>query len=280
MDQATISQSHLLEPYTQFCGVTQDDAPIGFSNYNALQVNFKHRFSQGLNVLASYTFSKFIDNVEGTDSWSYTSNQGPANNYNMAAEKSVDSGDIPHSLVINYIYALPVGRKKTIGSGFNRVTDAFLGGWEVSGISTFKTGIPLGFSGNNINSYGGNPRPDVIGNPKAANRSIHEWFNTAAFAYAPYGTFGTAPRNFSNLRGPDYQNWDLAIMKNWGLPKETRLQFRAEMFNAFNHPNFYTPNTNYGGCDPNANSSCSSSFGTITQTFFARDVQMAAKFYW
>jgi len=280
MDQATISQSHLLEPYTQYCGVNQNDAPIGFSNYNALQVNFNHRFSQGLNVLASYTFSKFLDNVEGTDSWSYTSNQGPANNYNMAAEKSVDSGDIPQSLVINYIYALPVGKNKAIGSGFNRATDAVLGGWEVSGISSFKQGIPLGFSGNNINSYGGNPRPDVTGSPKASSRSIKEWFNTAAFSYAPYGTFGTAPRNFSNLRGPNYQNWDLAIMKNWGLPKETRLQFRAEMFNAFNHPNFYTPNTNYGGCDPNASSSCNSSFGSITQTFFARDVQMAAKYYW
>jgi hypothetical protein len=280
MDGATISQSHLLEPYTQYCGVTQNDAPIGFSNYNALEVNFKHRFSQGLNVLASYTFSKFLDNVEGTDSWSYSSNQGPANNYNMAAEKSVDSGDIPQSLVINYIYDLPVGRGKTIGAGLNRATDAILGGWEVSGISTFKQGIPLGFSGNNINSYGGNPRPNVNGSPKASSPSIKEWFNTAAFSYAPYGTFGTAPRNFSNLRGPNYQNWDLAIMKNWSLPKATRLQFRAEMFNAFNHPNFYTPNTNYGGCDPNASSNCNSSFGSITQTFFARDVQMAAKFYW
>jgi hypothetical protein len=120
----------------------------------------------------------------------------------------------------------------------------------------------------------------VIGPLHVSHPSIHEWFNTGAFAYAPYGTFGTAPRNFSSLRAPYYQNWDLGIFKNWALPKETQLQFRAEMFNAFNHPNFYAPNTGYGGCDPNESSSCSSTFGQITATFPARDVQMAVKFYW
>ena len=280
LDQPTVAQSQLLQPFRQFCGVTQNDAPVGFSNYNALQVNFKHRFTQGLDVLVSYTFSKFLDNVEGTNSWAYSSNQGPANNYNLAAEKSVDSGDIPQSLVVNYTYYLPVGKGKKFGSNFNRATNAVLGGWQVSGITTAKSGLPLGFSGNNINSYGGNPRPDIIGDLKAVHRSVNEWFNTAAIAYAPYGTFGTAPRNLSNVRGPYYQNWDLAILKNWAFPKGTSLQFRAEMFNAFNHPNFYTPNTGYGGCDPNAGTNCNSSFGTITQTFFARDVQIAGKFYW
>lgn len=280
LDQATVAQSQLLQPYSQYCGVSENAASVAFANYNSLQANFNHRFSQGLNLLVSYTFSKFIDNAEGTNNWSYTGNSGPANNYNLAAEKSVDAGDIPHALVVNYIYNLPIGKGKKIGGEFNRATDAVLGGWQVSGITTIKAGIPLGFSGNNINSYGGNPRPDVIGDLHAQKRSINEWFNTGAFAYAKYGTFRTAPRFFSNLRGPGYQNWDLAIMKNWAMPKETRLQFRAEMFNAFNHPNFYTPNTNYGGCDPNTSSSCSSSFGKITNTFFARDVQMAAKFYW
>jgi len=233
-----------------------------------------------LNVLVSYTYSKFLDNIEGQNSWAYTSNAGPANNYNLAAEKSVDSGDVPHSLVVNYIYDLPVGRNKRFGSNFNRTTNAILGGWELSGITTAKSGIPLGITGSNWNSYGGNPRPDVNTNPAISHRTISEWFNTGAFSYAPYGSFGTAPRNFSNLRGPNYQNWDLAISKNWKFSEGTRLQFRAEMFNAFNHANFYTPSTSYGGCDPNANSNCNSSFGQITSTFPARDVQMAGKFYW
>ncbi len=280
LDQPTVSQAQLLQPFAEFCDVQERNAPVGFSNYNALEVNFNHRFSQGLNVLVSYTFSKFLDNVEGANDWAYTSNAGPANNYNLAAEKSVDSGDIPQSLVVNYIYDLPVGRGKKLGGDFNRATDAVLGGWQISGISSFKSGIPLGISGNNINSYGGNPRPDVIGETHLAHRTINEWFNTGAFAFAKFGTFGTAPRNFSNLRGPNYQNWDLSVMKNWAFTESNRLQFRAEMFNAFNHPNFYSPNTGYGGCDPNFDANCSSSFGKITQTFFARDVQLAAKFYW
>lgn len=280
LDQPQVAAYQLLLPYPQFCGVTQSDAQVGTSDYNSLQATFNHRFSQGLNVLVSYTFSKFLDNVEGEAGWSYVANSGPANNYNLAAEKSVDSGDIPQALVVNYIYQLPVGKGKKYGSTFNRKTDAVLGGWEVTGISTFKNGVPVGVTGSNINSFGGNPRPDVVGSLNVANRSIKEWFNTGAFAYAAYGTFGTAPRAFSNLRGPGYQDWDIAIQKNWIFPKETRLQFRAEMFNVFNHANFYNPNQNYSGCDPNASTSCNSTFGKITASYPPRDIQIAAKFYW
>ncbi len=95
--------------------------------------------------------------------------------------------------------------------------NAMIGGWEISQIATFKAGLPLSVSGADIPSYGGNPRPDVSGNPHVAHQSIHEWFNTAAFSYAPYGTFGTAPRYFSKLRGPGFQNWDTSLMKNWGV---------------------------------------------------------------
>jgi hypothetical protein len=282
----TIVQSQLLQPYSQFCGVTENDAPAGFSIYNALQVSYNHRISKGLTALVSYTYSKFLDNVEGNNSWSYTGNQGPANNYNLAAEKSVDGSDIPHSLVANYVYQLPIGRGKAVGGGMNRLANAVVGGWEVSQIATFKQGIPLSISGNDIASYGGNPRPDVIGNTHVAHPSIHEWFNTAAFSYAQYGTFGTAPRFFSNLRGPGYQNWDTSLMKNWHFTESMRLQFRAELYNTFNHPQFYAPaggGESYTGCDPNASSNtnpCASSLGQITNTFPNRTVQFAGKFYW
>ncbi|HEV2711206.1 MAG TPA: TonB-dependent receptor [Edaphobacter sp.] len=283
LDQPTIVASHLLSPYPQYCGVGENDPPIGFSNYNALQVAYNHRFSKGLTALVSYTYSKFLDNVEGNNSWSYTGNGGPANNYNLAAEKSVDGSDTPHSLVANYIYQLPIGRGRAIGTHMNRIENAVVGGWEVSQIATFKQGIPISVSGANYNSYGGNPRPDVIGNLHVAHPSIHEWFNTAAFGYAAYGTFGTAPRFFSTLRGPNYQNWDTALMKNWHFTESMRLQFRAEMFNTFNHAQFYAPQgggESYTGCDPNADSSCGSSLGQITNAFPSRTVQFAGKFYW
>ncbi len=280
LGNAMIVQSQLLQPYPQFCNVSEGDAPVGFSIYNALQANYNHRFSKGLTALVSYTYSKFLDNVEGNQTWSYAGNSGPANNYNLAAEKSVDASDIPHSLVANYIYQLPIGRGKAVGSNMNRVTDAVVGGWEVSQIATFKTGLPLSVSGSDIASYGGNPRPDVSGDVHVSNPTIHEWFNTGAFSYAPYGTFGTAPRYFSYLRGPHYQNWDTALMKNWQIKESMRLQFRAEMYNTFNHAQFYTPNTGYTGCDPNADASCGSTFGQITNAFPSRTVQFAGKFYW
>lgn len=276
----TVQYAHLLQPYSQYCNVTENYPPAGFDIYNSLQATYKHRFSRGLYVLVSYTYSKFLDNTEGTQSWAYKGNSSPANNYDLAAEKSVDAGDTPNSLVASYIYHLPVGRGKALGSGMSRIANAVVGGWESSGIVTAKSGIPLGFSGNDIPSYGGNPRPDIIGNPNAiAHRSVHEWFNTAAFAYAPYGTFGTAPRYSSNVRAPDYVNFDTAIMKNWSIGGSRRIQFRVEMFNAFNHPQFYAPDTGYNGCDPNS-SACASSFGQISSTFPSREVQLAGKFYW
>ena len=270
LDQAMIVRSHLLSPYPQYCNVTENDPPAGFSNYNALQVSYNHRLSKGLTALVSYTYSKFLDNVEGNNSWSYSSNPGPANNYNLAAEKSVDGSDTPHSLVANYIYTLPIGRGKAVGKNMNRLEDAVIGGWEVSQIATFKTGIPLSISGSNYNSYGGNPRPDLIGDPHVAHPTIREWFNTGAFAYAPYGTFGTTPRFFSYLRWPGYQNWDTSLMKNWYFSESMRLQFRAEMYNTFNHAQFYAPQgggATYTGCDPNENSTCQSGLGQITNAF-------------
>jgi hypothetical protein len=280
LDQSKVVQSQLLSPYSQYCAVSETDAPVGFSIYNALQANYNHRFSHGLTALVSYTYSKFLDNVEGNQSWSYAGNQGPANNYNLAAEKSVDGSDTPHSLVANYIYQLPIGRGRAVGSHMNKLANAVVGGWEVSQIATFKSGLPLSISGANYNSYGGNPRPDVTGDVHTSHQTIHEWFNTGAFTYAPYGTFGTAPRFFSYLRGPSYQNWDTSLMKNWQFTESMRLQFRAELYNTFNHAQFYTPNTGYGGCDPNTDSSCGSGFGQITNAFPSRTVQFAGKFYW
>ncbi|MGA7156175.1 MAG: TonB-dependent receptor [Acidobacteriaceae bacterium] len=293
LNNADIPQYQLLSPYPQFCnpitteGVSETDAPVGFSDYNALQVTYNHRISKGLTAMISYTYSKFLDNVEGNQSWSYNGNSGPANNYNLAAEKSVDGGDIPHSLVASYVYQLPVGRGKAIGSGMGRIANAVLGGWEISGIATFKSGIPISISGNNLTTFGGNPRPDVIGDVHVSHRSINEWFNTGAFAFAKFAsdggdTWGNAPRFFSYLRGPRYQDWDTSIDKNWKFRGNMRAQFRFETYNTFNHPNFYSPSgTNYSGCDPNANpGSCPSGFGKITNTFPSRNVQLAGKFYW
>jgi len=278
IDSATAMPNfQLLLAYPQYCGVSQTDAPVGQSLYNSLQVTYNHRISKGLTALVSYTYSKFLDNVEGNNSWSYNgaANWGATANYfNLAGEKSVDAGDIPHALVASYVYQLPIGRGKPVGSGMNRIADAVAGGWELSGVATFREGIPLSVFGNDWNSYGGDPRPDVVGNPKPAHQTNSNWANIAAFAYAPYGSFGTAPRYFSNLRGPHYQNWDTVLEKNWLFGESMRAQFRFETFNTFNHPNFYAPGPG------NMSLYSPSSFGLITTAFPGRIVQIAGKFYW
>ena len=283
IDSATAMPNYqLLLAYPQYCGVGQTDAPVGQSLYNSLQVTYNHRISKGLTALISYTYSKFLDNVEGNNSWSYNgaANWGATANYfNLAGEKSVDAGDIPHALVASYVYQLPIGRGKPVGSGMSRTVDAVVGGWEVSGIATFREGIPLSVFGNNWNSYGGDPRPDVVGNPKPAHQTVsstvpNSWASSSAFSYAAFGTFGTARRYLSNLRGPHYQNWDTVLEKNWAIRETMKAQFRFETFNSFNHPNFYAPGPgNMSLYNPG-------SFGLIGSAFPGRIVQFAGKFYW
>lgn len=285
IDSATaMLNEQLLLAYPQYCGVSQTDAPLGQSLYNSLQVTYNHRISKGLTALVSYTYSKFIDNVEGNQAWSYNgaANWGATANYfNLAGEKSVDAGDIPHQLVASYVYNLPIGRGRAVGSGMNRVADAVFGGWELSGIATFKDGIPLSVFGNNWNSYGGDPRPDYVSgvNPKPSHQTIsssvpNSWANYNAFTYSAYGTFGTTPRYMSELRGPHYTNWDSALEKNWTFRESMRAQFRFETFNSLNHPIFYAPGP------ANMELYSPGNFGEITTAFPGRVVQFAGKFYW
>jgi Carboxypeptidase regulatory-like domain/TonB dependent receptor-like, beta-barrel len=274
LQNTTVPRWQLLRPFPHYCSVQDQAAPVGDSYYDALQMTYTHRFHAGFSVLASYTFSKFIDDVEGNNGWANSGATSIRNYYNLAAEKSVDGADIPHSLVISYIYELPIGKGKSVGSNLSKPVDAIVGGWQVSGISTFKQGFPLGIApaNNTLGQYGGNRRPDVVGNMHVANPTIDKWFNTAAFQDPtdPFA-FGNAPRYIATLRAPGYQNWDLSIQKYWGFGDVARLQFRAEMYNAFNRANFYAPNQSSGS---------GTAFGTIGGAFPARDTQFGFKFLW
>ena len=272
LDQPTVQQGQLLRPYPEFCDISEADDPAGDGRYNALDVNYNHRISQGLTLMASYTFSKFLDNVGGPNTWANANanfGENIRNVYNLAAEKSVDATDITHSLVLSYVYELPVGKGRKYGSGMNGVVNAIVGGWQTSGIATFKGGFPLRIFAPNLNAFGVGQNVNVVGNYHVSNPGINQWFNPAAFQQAPQWTLGNAPRYFSDLRSPGYDNWDMSIQKYFPITESTRLQFRLDMFNAFNHPNFYAPNTTLG---PGA--------GTIGATWSPRLMQAALKLYW
>ena len=161
----------------------------------------------------------------------------------------------------------------------NPVADAFVGGWELTSINTAHTGMPLdvtyGATGANIvsslsNDYRGQPflRPNVSGSSVSQSRSamLNTFFAGYTFttppASAPYGDVG---RN--SFRAPNFDQWDLSVVKNLRIQEKARVQFRAEFFNVLNHTNFGIPNTQ----------TTSAAFGTIRATYPSRQIQFALK---
>lgn len=274
LNQPTIVKGQLLLPYPEYCSVTEAGPAVGGSTYNALEATYTHRWHSGLNLNVSYTYSRFMDDVQGSSGWAFPgSGSSVRNSYNLAAERSVDVTDTPHSLVVNYTYELPFGKGKRFGSDWNTPVNAILGGWQWSGITSARSGLPLSINPaqNNTGGFGFNQRPNVVSGVSLTpqNQTISNWINPAAFSQPAPFTFGDAPRFFSNLRAPSYFNWDMAVQKYWAITEKTKFQLRFEMFNALNHPNFFEPDTNLGDAN----------FGTITSAYPARSLQFAGKFY-
>ena len=286
LSSATALQVQLLLPYPEFCGSTSaSEEPVGFDNYNSLQATFTHRVSLGLIFMASYTYSKFLDDSGGPEEWANISSGGASirNYYDLKADKTVDGTDVPQSLALNYVYELPFGKGKTFGSNMNAIEDEIAGGWQVSGITHVQAGFPLSINANNNGAslWGGNQHANLTGaafkgtgncggtlNPIPVGQK-YCFFNPAAFSQAPAYTFGSAPRYFSNLRAPGYVDEDLAVQKWFSLGEKFRLQFTAQMFNAFNHANFDSPDINLGDA--------LSTMGETNNTQGPRQVQLSLR---
>ena len=266
-------------PYPQFTGFGVIAFPVANSIYHAFQLQVEKRMSHGLQLLANYTFSKSIDDASTTHfgvTWlgGGIGLQDP-NKYYL--ERSLSDFDIPQVLNIGYVYQLPFGRGKAVGSNWNGVTNSILGGWQTNGIWRFSRGTPIGLwlAGSiSLPTYGGQ-RPNLTG---ALLRNEGDNFRDQYFANPevvvtpePY-TVGTAPRVVSSVRNPGIKNANLSMFKNFplGVVREgMALQFRAEFFNAFNTPFFCGPGTGLNNWD----------FGQVQSTCGpAREVQLALKF--
>jgi hypothetical protein len=268
----TIPYGQLLRPFPEYTGVENVQPPAASSSYNAMALSANHRFSNGLQFLVSYTWSKYLTNSEGPEGWTNGQAQNVRNWYNTSLEKSFMLDDIPRSLVASYVYELPVGSGKTY-SPSSKIVNGIIGGWQVAGVSSFKDGFPLSITDatNNTNSFGGNQKPNIVGQTSMAHQSIYEWFNVNAFAQPAPFTFGNTPRTTGYLRSQGTINTDITIQKYWGLWNETsRLQFRAEFYNAFNRTQFYAPGTTFG----------TSTFGVVPGALPARSIQLGMKLYW
>ena len=265
--QATYDAS--LAPYPQF-GTFAAIENRGDSTYNAFQLKVEKRTSHGLYLLSAFTYSKAINDqpeICCNSPW-------PQDSYNIAAEKGLADFDNRERWVTSVDYALPVGKGQTfLNQG--GVTDAVLGGWHLGGIITLRSGFPfspqIGFDPSNTGSPG-LQRSNQIGNGHLANPSPYLWFNVNDFPVpnCPNGCFGDAGKNI--LEGPGETTADLSARKFFNLTERVNLEFRAELFNAFNHPIFSQP-------DPFITDGPGAA-GVITSTVIPqRQVQFALKLH-
>ena len=247
-------------------GSDSDQATIGNSNYNALQITLRHS-SKRLNLLAGYTYSKSEDQ---------SSNLGEeVNPIDPSLSKALSAFDVKHNFVVSYSYKIPF---ETVFHSTTRWTE----GWELSGITHFTSGLPvtlinygdnslLGTEPNGVNNYGVD-EPDYAGGPLHLNqnpRNGHAYFDTTQFSENALGTPGSAKRRF--FYGPGMDNYDMALLKNLPLTESKSLQFRLEGFNVFNHAQFYGPTAVNGNIG-------SATFGQVVSATAPRLAQLAVKF--
>ena len=134
-----------------------------------------------------------------------------------------------------------------MAAGMNSVVNAIVGDWQTSGVATFKGGFPLRINVDNLNPFGVGQNVNVVGDYHVSNQTVNQWFNTAAFVASAAIGLSEMPHGISLISALRvYNNWDMSIQKYFPVTEQVRFQFRLDMFNAFNHVNFYKPDTNLG----------------------------------
>ena len=243
------------------------------SNYHALQAKLEQRLAGGLSLLASYTWSKSIDNASGIFASAGDPNY-PQDSWNLRAERGRSNFDVPHRFSVGYTWDLPFGkgRRWLMNGG---LATALLGGWQTDGIVILQGGRPFTvallpeFDNSNTGrtnlGFGANDRPNLVGKAVLSSPTPERWFNPAAFAIPAYGSFGTAGRNI--LSGPGFRNVNASLRRSIAVGERTTLQLRAEFFNLFNNVNLGLPDNFLG----------SPSFGSVRTAESPRRIQLAVK---
>jgi outer membrane receptor protein involved in Fe transport len=252
----TIARSTLLTAFPEF-GTINSSVNTGYSWYHSMTVAVEKRFAKGFTASGNYTFSKFMQADE-------LLNPG-----DKAPLRVISDQDVPHRFSISSVAELPFGLGKPLFSNLNPVASRLVSGWQISGIFGYQVGFPLAWG--NVLYYG---NPADITKP-AGDRSVDSWFNTKGFETATANQLAnnlrTWPLRFSQIRGRNGDNVDLALIKNTRITEGRSIQFRMEALNAFNHPGFPSPQMG----------PTSATFGRITpsnQAGYPRRLQLALKY--
>jgi hypothetical protein len=244
----------------------------GIANYHSLQVTAERRFTKGLAWLGAYTYSHSIDNVP-TQQGGGSEGPVPQDIRYRFLDRGSSSFDIRQRTSQSVIYDLPFGKGRHFDFS-NSFANAILGGWQINGILTLQSGLPFTPVLATPVSNAGSSRPNRAASGEISDPTITHWFDTsfntpgAAWATPLQYTYGNGGRN--TLRGPRRTNIDGSLFKETQIAERYRLQFRAEFFNALNHPQFDLPNATIG----------SASAGVISSTVGSpRDIQLSLRLW-
>jgi hypothetical protein len=259
----TVQAGQLLRPFPQYTNVIADFPSLGNSQYHSLQMKFEKRFSKGISFLAAFTAAKSINDASQDMYGPVSGIQDPTN---LRMERSLDPQDVSKRIVFSSVWDLPIGRGRLIGSSWSKPVDMLIGGWQVNGIASFQSGLPL------VMTSTGSPRPNRVakGTPPSGRiqDNLTRAFDTSAFAVPAAFTFGNSSRTAPDMRTHGIANYDLSLFKSWQLREYLKMQFRMESFNTFNRVQFGAPGTQAG----------TTAFGVITSQFnIPRQVQFALK---
>jgi hypothetical protein len=244
--------------FTPQFDVNAIDTSLGSSSYNALFVTVRKRLTRGLQFDVDYTYSHAIDN--NSDIANENGNYQPGATAILcdATNPHVCRGnsefDAKHAITTDFVYDLPFGRGKSIGNGVSKLVDEAIGGWQVSGIQTWRTGLAFTADSGiaSTTSLAADPGEIFVGPRSALETQIHvdstgavQLYKNPSAAVAAYvPPTGVEMGTRDNLRGPHFSNLDFGVAKNFPLYSERYiLQFRTDAFNVFNHTNFGFPNT-------------------------------------
>ena len=270
---ATIAQAQLLTPYPQFGAISMQNSDQNHARYYAVYAKVQKRAGRSINVLSTLTWSRNMDQSNGGAGNTFSGQPATAqDNYNPGAEWGLSTINTPIRWTTAVNYELPFGRGRKFLS-HDKLLNLAVGGWTMNFQTTMQTGFPLAISQNNLNSVIGtsNQRPNATGVSPETSGSLEDrlgsYINKADFSTAPQFTFGNVSRTLG-MRGPGISNIDFSLFKSYSFEK-VRAQFRCEIFNLSNTPQFYGPQTNIN----------SSTFGQITsQANFSRIFQLGVRF--
>ena len=270
-------------------GVAKITGTESASGYNGLQAVFRQRLTAGLELTANYTLShSMTDNIGFYGVYNIWSGQYYQQDaYNPKGEWGPAGSDTRHNISVTGVYDLPFGRGRAMGANSNPVVNSAIGGWRLSGAQVYYSGFPVTVSSpanysSLVNAFTGAARPNQLRPLKIVDRTINAYWGTAVqgtscgpnqddgncvYAQQPNDAFGTVKPG--SLRGPSFQNIDMAVLKSFPAWHENRIEFRADFFNAFNIADYAAPDS--GMTDGN--------FGQITGTVSNnRSTQLSLKY--